>query len=172
MSKKNKTTAKNEKVEMKIYSRGIKPKKMINRKFICTNQGGKNLSPDISWKPVKNAASYVLLAFDPDAPSGTWVHWILTYIPPTLTRLPVLPASKDRQMKVYNEMVRQGVNSWGEVGYGGPCPPPGKAHRYYFVVYALDMALQTNSNSVEKFLERIKGHVIGKGHIMGIHKRA
>jgi Raf kinase inhibitor-like YbhB/YbcL family protein len=159
------------KVKMKLFSRSIRNNKSIFGKFVCESQGGKNLSPDLSWNPVSGAESYVILVFDPDAPSGTWIHWLISHIPNKITNLPVLPNINNKVLEVRDEKLIQGKNSWGNYGYGGPCPSPGKEHRYYFVVYALDKMVELGNNKVETFLNRIQSHVIGYGHIKGIYKR-
>ena len=160
------------KTKIKLFSKGIRPNQTIPRKFICQNQGGKDLSPDLSWKPIKGAESYVILAFDPDAPSGTWFHWIVPYIPSTITKVPILPARENKILEVRGEKLVQGKNSWGKYGYGGPCPSPGKPHRYYFVVYALDKRMEnSNVNKVQSFLTQIQPHVIGYGHLKAIYQR-
>ena len=172
MNKKNDIPTNTSKTKIKVFSRSIKPNQSIPRKFICQNQGGKDLSPDLSWKPVNGAVSYIVLAFDPDAPSGTWIHWILSYIPSKITKLPILPATINKILEVRGEKLVQGKNSWGKYGYGGPCPPPGKSHRYYFVVYALDISMEnSNVNKVESFLAKIQPHVIGYGHLKGMYQR-
>ena len=164
----------NKKVKIKVFSKNLKPNKPISNKFICTNQGCKDLSPYLSWKPVKGAASYVLLVFDPDAPSGTWFHWILPSISKKITKIPVLPSNNNKVLEIRGEKVIQGKNSWNKFGYGGPCPPPGEPHRYYFVVYALDTVLENaniNSNKIQNFLAKIQPHVIGYGHLKAIYQR-
>ena len=164
---KNKNTI----INIKVMSKDINLTKPIPKKFICSNQGVKNLSPEIRWKHVPDAKSYVLMFFDPDAPSGTWVHWLLTNIPAKVNKIPSLPSMPTKNIKVYNETIKQGINSWGKIGYGGPCPPPGNSHRYYLVIYALNINSNDSENSAEKFLEKIQGHVIGKGHVMGKYQR-
>lgn len=173
MNKKNNKPP-NKKVKIKIFSKNLKPEQSISNKFICANQGGKNFSPDLSWKPIKGAASYVLLVFDPDAPSGTWFHWILPSISKQITKIPVLPSNNNKFLEIRGEKIIQAKNSWNKFGYSGPCPPPGKLHRYYFVVYALDTVLENtniNSNKIENFLAKIQPHVIGYGHLKTNYKR-
>lgn len=173
MDKNNKQTPRR-KVKIKVFSKNLRPNQPISNKFICTNQGGKDFSPDLSWKPVKGAASYVLLVFDPDAPSGTWFHWILPSISRNITRIPVLPSNNNKYLEIRGEKLIQGKNSWNKFGYSGPCPPPGKPHRYYFVVYALDVVLEEsniNSSKIESFLSKIQPHVMGYGHLKTIYQR-
>lgn len=156
-------------MNMNVSSKTIKNNVSIERKYTCKNQGGDEISPDISWNKVPGAKSYALLVFDPDAPSGTWIHWLISYIPPKITKIPSMPVTNNNILEVYGEKLRQGMNSWGRYGYGGPCPPPGKQHRYFFAIYALDIILDGDRNA-EKFVQQIKGHVIGTGHIIGLYK--
>jgi len=157
--------------KMKVISKAIQNNKTISRKYICSNQGGQNYSPDLKWSSVPNAKSYVVLVFDPDAPSGTWFHWLLTNIAPEIIQLPALPANPKKILEVSGGKIKQGKNSWGKLGYIGPCPPPGKKHRYYYMVYALDTIINDVIYIPETFLATIKGHVIDKGHIIGIFQR-
>src|SRR4051812_11738258 len=97
-----------------------------------------NVSPALRWTEAPaGAKSFALIADDPDAPRGTWTHWVLFDLPPDTTELP-------EQAPAQGELAsgaRQGKNDFGEVGYGGPWPPPGKPHRYFFKLYALDTKL-------------------------------
>ncbi|RKY01936.1 MAG: YbhB/YbcL family Raf kinase inhibitor-like protein, partial [Spirochaetes bacterium] len=111
--------------------------------------------------------SYALIADDPDAPMGTWVHWVIYNIPPDITRL-------DENVPKVEELPNgavQGVNDFRRYGYGGPCPPGG-THRYYFKVYALDTELKDGPGlTKKKLLKRIEGHIIGYGELMGRYSR-
>jgi len=162
---------KNKMGSIKITSKSLKNNRQISRMHICTNQGGNNLNPDLAWTNIPGAKSYVLLVFDPDAPSGTWIHWLLPNIPPKIKKIPSLPASDNKSLEVYGVKIKQGKNSWGKYGYIGPCPPPGNPHKYYFVVYALDKVIDDPGNNTEEFLQKVKGHVIGKGNLMGTFRR-
>jgi hypothetical protein len=130
---------------------------------------GEDLSPDLSWTGVPpGTLSLALICEDPDAPLGTWVHWVLYDMLPYETGLgegvgptPRLPNT-----------ALQGVNSWKKTGYGGPCPPPGNAHRYFFRLYALDCKLGLSPGATRaQLLEAMKGHVLGQGEIMGTYRR-
>jgi len=104
----------------------------IPKRFTCE---GADLSPALEWSaPPSGTQSFALIADDPDAPAGTWVHWVVFDLPPGLRSLPQA-VPKNEQLA---DGSRQGQNDFGKTGYGGPCPPPGKAHRYFFKLYALD----------------------------------
>jgi len=138
----------------------------IPRKYTCT---GADLSPALSWNGVSPAAhSLALIADDPDAPRGTWTHWLIWNIPAHLTDLPEgVPARE-----VLENGACQGRNDFDRIGYGGPCPPPGQAHRYYFKLYALVTALDLKAGAGRKELDRaIKGLIISQAEWMGTYRR-
>jgi Raf kinase inhibitor-like YbhB/YbcL family protein len=134
-------------------------------KYTCD---GDDVSPEIKIDNVPtNAKSLVLINDDPDAPMGTWDHWILFNIPPNYTAIP----EGIKPEKEFSNGMRHGLNSWGKVGYGGPCPPSG-VHRYYFKVYALDVVLDLPPGvSKSKLLKAMEGHIIAKGELMGKYSR-
>ena len=142
------------------------PGQPIPAKFTC--EGG-NLSPELQWGALpEGTKSLVLIMDDPDAPMGTFVHWVIYNIPPTLTGLPEGVSTEVHVSGVGT----QGINSTRKTGYTGPCPPPGKAHRYYFTLYALDMQTSFELGfSKEQVLEQIEGHVLAQGQVMGTYKR-
>jgi Raf kinase inhibitor-like YbhB/YbcL family protein len=130
---------------------------------------GKNLSPALSWSDVPvERRSLALVCDDPDAPRGTWVHWVLYNLPgdavelsPGIPPLPELPSG-----------ARQGRNDSGEIGYSGPCPPPGKPHRYYFRLYSLDILLTLpHGVSKDELEQAMSGHILGQGTLMGVYQR-
>jgi Raf kinase inhibitor-like YbhB/YbcL family protein len=130
---------------------------------------GDNVSPALMWSGVPpGAKSLVLIADDPDAPVGTWVHWVLYDLPPTAAELPeALP--RDQYIP---EGAKQGLNDFKHLGYGGPCPPAGKPHRYYFKVYAVDAVLGLKPGATKKEVERaIEKHTLAQGQLMGTYKR-
>ena len=153
------------KVELKVESQAFKNGGMIPTKYTCD---GEDVSPPISWSNGPECTkSYALIADDPDAPMGTWVHWVIYNIPPDITRL-------DENVPKVEELPNgavQGVNDFRRYGYGGPCPPGG-THRYYFKVYALDTELKDGPGlTKKKLLKRIEGHIIGYGELMGRYSR-
>jgi Raf kinase inhibitor-like YbhB/YbcL family protein len=105
---------------------------------------------------------------DPDAPGGTFVHWVLYNLPAQIQKLPEgIPHDK-----TLPDGSMQGMTDFGRTGYGGPCPPPGKPHRYYFKIYALDSKINLPPGASKKQLEdEIVGHILAKGELMGTYKR-
>ena len=149
---------------MKLTSSAFTEGSMIPRKYTCD---GEDVSPPLAWAEVPaGIKSLALICDDPDAPVGTWVHWVLFNLPPTLTGLPEgVPAEKSPQGGVH------GTNSWRRIGYGGPCPPGG-THRYFFKLYALDTQLNLGNNATAKDVQAaIKGHVLAEAQLMGRYKR-
>ena len=138
----------------------------IPKRFTCE---GEDLSPALEWSvPPSGTQSFALIADDPDAPVGTWVHWVVFDLPPTLRSLPQAVPKKDQ----LPDGSRQGQNDFGKTGYGGPCPPPGKAHRYFFKLYALDTKLNLPASSTKKDVERaMQSHVLAQGEYVGRYSR-
>jgi|ERR1041385_1889754 Raf kinase inhibitor-like YbhB/YbcL family protein len=130
---------------------------------------GKNVSVPLKWTGVPpEAKSLVLIADDPDAPVGTWVHWVLYDLPPTTSELPE-DVPKTQFIPLGG---KQGINDFKHLGYGGPCPPAGKAHRYFFKLYALDTALDLKPGATRKDVELAMGkHILAQGQLMGTYKR-
>ena len=117
-----------------------------------------------------NAKELALIVDDPDAPGGTWVHWVLYGIPAGVQALPEGVRKADRPDNLPG--AAQGGNSWGKVGYGGPMPPAGRPHRYEFKLYALDTALNLRPGATKAdLLEAMRGHVVAQGHLMGTYQR-
>lgn len=130
---------------------------------------GSNLSPSFRWGPVPDeASSLVLICDDPDAPGGAWVHWVLYDLPPDVTELPAGIS------EVANPVVggTQGENDFGELGYGGPCPPAGDAHRYFFRLYALDSRLELAAGATKaQVLAAAQEHILARGELVGTFGR-
>ncbi len=148
-----------------VSSEAFKDGGAIPAEYTCD---GENVSPQLSWKGIpENAKSIALIMDDPDAPMGTFVHWVLFNIPSNTEKLPKgLPGNP-----TLGDGSRQGTTDFGRTGYGGPCPPSG-THRYYFKVYALDTLLDLQSNATKKQLENaMKGHVLAQGELMGRYER-
>ncbi|MBU0507708.1 YbhB/YbcL family Raf kinase inhibitor-like protein [bacterium] len=138
----------------------------IPKKFTCD---GQDKSPPLKWSGVpENAKSLALICDDPDAPMGTWTHWVLWNMPPSTPSLPegVPPDS------ILPGGIRQGLNSWPKSGYGGPCPPPGKPHRYLFTLFVLDAELELPVGANKAGLEAaMKGHILAQAEVMGTYAR-
>jgi Raf kinase inhibitor-like YbhB/YbcL family protein len=130
---------------------------------------GRDRSPALRWTvPPPNTKGFALIVDDPDAPAGTWVHWVLYGIGATVLELPEGVPAEDSVSGIGT----QGVNDFGKVGYGGPCPPRGPAHRYFFKLYALDVELTLPPRKTKAdLLKAIEGHVLGQAELMGRYKR-
>jgi Raf kinase inhibitor-like YbhB/YbcL family protein len=128
----------------------------IPAKYSCV---GKNISPALAWnEPPAGTQSFALIVDDPDAPAGTWVHWVLFNIP-------VSTLSLDESMDT--SAMSAGRNSSGKMSYDGPCPPSG-THRYFFKLYALDSTLSLSPGATkEQLLTAMKGHILAQGELMG-----
>ena len=130
---------------------------------------GQDVSPPLAWSGVPaNAKSLVLIMDDPDAPAGTWVHWVLWNLPATTHSLPQGVPKREQ----LDDGVREGRNSFEKVGYNGPCPPAGQTHRYFFRLYALDGKLDLAAGASRDQLDAaMKGHVLAHAEYMGtFHK--
>ena len=131
---------------------------------------GADVSPLLTWiDNPPQTISFALIVDDPDAPAGsTWVHWVMWNIPAATHLLPE-NVPKSGQL---NSGAMQGRNDFGKTGYNGPCPPPGKVHRYYFRLYALDAKLTLQPGATRQELDAaMKGHIIGKAEHMGTYRR-
>jgi Raf kinase inhibitor-like YbhB/YbcL family protein len=138
----------------------------IPAKYSCQ---GEDISPPLKWTgaPAKTK-SFALICDDPDAPGGTWVHWVIWNLPVETSSL----TENIAKSETLPNGGAQGRNSFGNIGYGGPCPPEGKAHRYFFKVYALDSALTLpSSGGMEELLGAMRGHILAQGQWMGTFKR-
>jgi Raf kinase inhibitor-like YbhB/YbcL family protein len=148
--------------ELKITSMCFMHEGMIPARCTCD---GDDLSPEIFWKHVpKEAKTIAMICDDPDAPMGTWVHWVVYNIPATDTGIV-------HAVKANDSTYTQGTSSWKTIGYGGPCPPSG-THRYFFKVYALDVVLDLKAGATKEKLEKaMEGHIVARGELMGMYKR-
>ena len=137
----------------------------IPKRYTCD---GPDVSPPLSWtQPPDGTKNLVLICDDPDAPMGTWVHWVLYGLSPGTLELPEgVPTNK----KVLGG-AKQGTNDFRRIGYGGPCPPGG-THRYYFKLYAVDIELSLSAGATKKeVLKAIEGHILAEGQLMGRYSR-
>ncbi len=134
-------------------------------KYTCD---GEDISPPLSWEgQPSGVVSYVLIVDDPDAPGRVFTHWVLYNIPSDINSLPEnVPKQKETAYGI------QGRNDFGRIGYGGPCPPRGKPHRYFFKLYALDVKLNLPPGASKREVENaIKGHVLAQTQIVGLYRR-
>ena len=153
-------------MKLEVKSSAFEEGGMIPSKYTCD---GPDVSPPLSWdQPPDGTKSQVLINDDPDAPMGTWVHWVLYGLSPDTLELPEgVPVDK----KVLGG-AKQGTTDFGRTGYGGPCPPGG-THRYYFKLYAIDIKLDLDAGVTKKeVLKAIEGHVLAKGQLMGRYSRS
>ena len=136
-------------------------------KYTCD---GDDASPPLRWSGVpEGAKSLALIADDPDAPGGTWVHWVLYAIPPDVTELEEgIPTTEGLP-----NAAKQGVTDFKRIGYGGPCPPPGHGfHRYFFKVYALDSETDLKPRATKSdLLGAMNGHILAEGRLIGTYER-
>lgn len=154
---------------MKISSPAFADGGTIPRPHTCD---GADMSPALEWSDVPaETKELALIADDPDAPGRTWVHWVIYHIPGSATGLPAgLPKKPETDRPVRST---QGTNDFRTVGYGGPCPPRGPAHRYYFKLYALDAELQLQARATkDKLLAAMQGHILIEAQLMGRYARA
>lgn len=158
--------AKGTDLAFQVASAAFSAGQMIPKQFTCD---GDDVSPELSWKDAPaGAKSFALIMDDPDAPAGTWVHWVLYNLPANAKELPEGVA---KQEQLPDGSV-QGRNDFRKIGYGGPCPPAGKPHRYFFKLYALDGKLDLKAGASKADVERaMKGHVLGGAHLIGRYGR-
>jgi Raf kinase inhibitor-like YbhB/YbcL family protein len=158
--KKNKTVR-----EMQVLSKAFVQNGMIPSRYTCD---GSNISPDIEWSGFSDETrSFALICDDPDAPSGTFVHWVLYNIPKEINHLQEHFLVKGNLVKE----ITSGLNSAREPEYMGPCPPGG-THRYFFKIYALDGILNLKAGlSAADLMKEMEGHILAKGDLMGKYSR-
>jgi Raf kinase inhibitor-like YbhB/YbcL family protein len=129
---------------------------------------GKDVSPPLQWSGAPTGTkSFALIGDDPDAPRGTWVHWVLFNVPADVQGL-----SEGASKEGLPTGTRQGKNDFGNLGYGGPAPPRGKPHRYFFKLYALDTLLDLQEGATKQQVEQaMKNHILAQGQLMGQYAR-
>lgn len=152
--------------DFELRSDGFSNGETIPRRYTCD---GENVSPALTWsRPPEGTRSFVLIVEDPDAPRGTFTHWVLYNVPPQVNRLPEAVPQGD----LLSWGAEQGRNDFGDDGYGGPCPPPGVPHRYYFRLSALSdtLALQPGA-SVSEVNQAMQGKLLGVSETMGRYAR-
>jgi len=142
----------------------------IPSRYTCEGEG---ISPPLKWSGIpEGTASLVLIVDDPDAPDPKapkriWVHWILFDIPPELSGLP-----EAVKVASLSPVIKEGLNDWKRIGYGGPCPPIGR-HRYFHKVYALDITLEgLNTPTKTDLVAAMEGHVISQATLIGTYQKS
>lgn len=151
---------------MELRSKAFQEGGNIPKKHTCD---GPDLSPPLEWSEVPSGThSFALVVEDPDAPSGTWIHWVVYDLPGEARSLPEGVSSTETLPRGG----AQGRNDFGRIGYGGPCPPPGRPHRYFFRLYALDSKVNLPPGaSKAQLLRAMEGHVKSEAQLMGVYGR-
>jgi len=152
-------------MDIKVTSPAFEQGGMIPAKYTCD---GSDISPPLKLQSVPDGTkSIALISDDPDAPMGTWVHWVLYNLPGDTKEL----AEDIPRVEKLDNGALQGMNSWPKLGYGGPCPPSG-THRYFFKIYALDTTLDLEAGATKKdVLKAMQGHILAQGQLMGKYRR-
>jgi len=150
---------------MNVTSTAFAEGAAIPTRFTCD---GPDVSPPLAWSGAPaSTKTFALIMDDPDAPGGTWVHWVLYNLPPAATAL--------REGVKAGELPKgtlEGLNDWKRTGYGGPCPPIGR-HRYFHKLYALDTALPAMESPTKTELEQaMKGHLLEKAELIGTYQKS
>jgi Raf kinase inhibitor-like YbhB/YbcL family protein len=146
---------------LKISSPAFQNNEYIPKKYSCQ---GEDLNPPLIFENIpQNAKSLALIVDDPDAPMGNWDHWIVFNIS---------PQTKDIKEGEIPKGSLQGINDFGKLDYGGPCPPPGRPHRYFFKLFTLDIVLNLKQGIRKNVLEKaMEGHILGQAQLIGLYKR-
>jgi Raf kinase inhibitor-like YbhB/YbcL family protein len=152
-------------MEIQITSSAFEDGGLIPARYTCD---GEDVSPPLQWAGVpEGVRSIALICDDPDAPMGTFVHWVLFNLPAVTKELAEdVPADK-----TLPNGARQGITDFGRIGYGGPCPPSG-THRYFFKIYALDAEIALKAGaSKRELLKAMEGHILAQGQLVGKYRR-
>lgn len=151
---------------LSVTSAAFREGETIPSRYTCE---GEDISPPLAWdQPPEGTRSLVLIVDDPDAPGGTFTHWVLFNLPAGQKQLPEAVPSRPQ----LDSGARQGKTDFGREGYGGPCPPPGNPHRYRFTVYALDRTLDLEAGALRPRVEEaMQGAVLARGRLTGFYQR-
>jgi Raf kinase inhibitor-like YbhB/YbcL family protein len=149
-----------------LMTTAFQPGEMIPKRHTCE---GPDVSVPLTWRdPPHGTKSFALICDDPDAPVGTWVHWVIYDLPAGTRDLPEGVPPRES----LGSGAKQGVNDFRRIGYGGPCPPPGRPHRYFFKLYALDAVLGLKPRAAKaELLRAMEGHILAQTELMGRYKR-
>jgi len=144
-----------------LTTSAFKQNEPIPKQYTCD---GSDISVPLNWEdPPERTESFALIVDDTDAPRGTWVHWVIYDIPADVRKLSAEFLPKE---------AKQGKNDFGNIGYGGPCPPSGPAHHYHFKLYALDRTLGLKPKATkQQLLDAMKDHVLAETKLIGMYKR-
>jgi Raf kinase inhibitor-like YbhB/YbcL family protein len=149
-----------------LRSSAFRQNQAIPKKYTCDSS---DVSVPLNWNdPAQGTKSFGLIADDPDAPRGTWVHWVLFDLPSDARELAEgIPAKE-----TLDDGAKQGKNDFGKIGYGGPCPPPGPVHHYHFKLFALDKMVGLRPGATkQQLLDAMKGHILVQAELIGTYKR-
>ncbi len=151
---------------IKLKTTSFTPGGFIPKRFTCE---GADVSPALAWAdPPQGTQSFAIIEDDPDAPSGTFVHWVVYDLPAAYRKLPEALSGNDPMPGGG----RQGTNDFSRTGYSGPCPPPGKPHRYFIRLYALDAILNLRPVATRKELDAaMQGHILAQAELRGRYQR-
>ena len=152
-------------MSIQLTSAAFKEGGMIPEKYTCD---GEDISPPLQWSGIPDGTqSIALICDDPDAPMGTWVHWVLFNIPADTKELPEnIPPDR-----ILENGAKHGMSDFRRLGYGGPCPPGG-THRYFFKIYALDIEIGLEPGATKpELLNAMEGHILDEGQLMGKYSR-
>jgi len=149
-----------------VTSSAFQPGADIPRKYTCDAE---DVSPPLHWENIPaGTKAFAIIVDDPDAPGGTWVHWVIYDLPAETKEL----AENVAKTEVLASGAKQGVNDFRKVGYSGPCPPGGSAHRYYFKLYALDAVTNLKPRATkQQSLDALMPHLLGEADLIGRYKR-
>lgn len=150
---------------MEILSSAFDEGAMIPDKFTCDDI---DISPPLKWSSVPDGTkTFAIICDDPDAPMGTWVHWVIYNLPIDINKL----SENIPPLQILTNGAKQGRNDFGKIGYVGPCPPS-STHRYYFKIYALAEELMVEAGITKsELLKAMEGHILSEGQLMGRYKR-
>ncbi|MBE0410767.1 MAG: YbhB/YbcL family Raf kinase inhibitor-like protein [Anaerolineales bacterium] len=153
-------------MDLHLRSNDFNENETIPRRFTCDAE---NLSPSLTWSGAPGETrQFTLIVDDPDAPRGTWVHWVVYAIPANVTSLP----EGVTKMAFIEDVGKQGINDFQEIGYDGPCPPPGPAHRYFFKLYALDTEIDLPLGATKAEVEEaMRDHILSSTQLVGYYSR-
>ena len=151
---------------LEITSDVFSNKGYIPDRYTCDAQ---DFSPSLSWSGIpSDAKSLILICEDSDAPFKIWIHWVLSNIPIDITEL----RENITKEELSSLGMIEGQNDFGKVGYKGPCPPPGNAHKYFFKLYALDTTLDLEEGATKKeIVEAMQGHILAEAKTVGLYQR-
>ena len=153
-------------MSFQLRSPVFRENELIPKQYTCD---GSDVSVGLNWSdPPKDTKSFALIVDDPDAPAGIWVHWVLYDLPPDTREIPENTPRRDN----LDNGAKQGKNDFGKIGYGGPCPPKGPAHRYVFKLYALGKITGLSPKATkQQLLDAMKGHTLAEAQLVGTYKR-